>query len=349
MLWSQFKQAVIDCMGPDGVRRGLEAFRDQHIANAVIDLQRYVPSMRVGNVTTFTAADMTAESQAMVGAMPLGAKVKALYIYSTASGADPNCRRHRLDFYPWARRQDMVCGRLDFTTWWGGCNWRGCGGGPCPVPPAPTTPGCCPEWWGASRAYVYAISPHLDNFVIYPALTATTNLLMVWDGFKSSFSDGDVVPYAIEVSEAVSAYVLSKVKKTIDKNREDAADSWNDYVTARRALVREYRDNLSTDGQDDEYAGNLVVPEGVLAAAGADPIPVLQNITAVAGVTPNCLQAIPTASLVGSVPLAVVIYIAGDAQMWTLKAGADATDVANGICRAVDWATTGLIWYQTSI
>lgn len=347
MVWSQFLAAVNACMGPESTRRGLEAFRTQHITNAVIDLQRYVPSFRQGNSTQFLAAQLTVESSAMVGSLPGGAKVKAFYIYSNATNDDPNCKRYRLDYYPWAKRSDIICGRLDWNTWWGNCCW----GPSCPVPPAPPPPNpACPNpWsWCSERAYVYSISPHLDTFVIYPPLNAYDTLLMVWDGYKSVFNPTDIVPYPLEASEAVAAYVLSKIHRLIDRDPQLGAADMQDYVLARRALIREWRDNLVTDGQDDEYLSNILPPPAQsLIGAGAQFIPILQNITAIAGTTANCLAAIPT---VGINPLpTVIVNIGGLNQIWTLKPGIDATDVPNGICQSNDYATSGYIWYEGNL
>lgn len=349
MTWAQFQAGVSALLGPEAIRRGIAALVAQHTANAVIDLQRYIPSFRQGNSTSFLAANLTVQSKAMVGSMPLGAKVKAFYIYSNATGDDPNCKRYKLDYYPWSKRQDIICGRLDFKTWWGCCG----AGGPCPpFPPAcsiPTDPTSLNPWgWCEERAYVYTISPHLDSFVIYPPLNPYDTLLMVWDGFKSTFSPTDVVPYPIEATEAVAAYVLTKVRKQIDRDLNLANSSQTDYLSARRALIREWRDNQVTDGQDDEYLTNLIPPPAEsLIMAGAQAVPLLQSITAIAGTTPNCLQAIATAAFTG--PTAVLVRIGGLTQMWICQAGVDATDVPNGICQAGDWAVTGNVWYQGSI
>lgn len=348
MLFSTFQAAVNACMGPEAQRRGLEAFRAQHIVNAMIDLARYIPSYRLGNSTVFTAANMTVESKAMLGLMPVGAKPKAFYIYSTGPNDDPNCKRYKLDRYPWARRHELVCGQLDFHTWWGGCCW-GPGGCP-PLPPAPPVDPTNPNPWGwcDSRAYVYAISPHQDNFLIYPPLNPYDSLLLVWDGYKTVFNPTDVIPYPMEASEAVSSYVLSKIHKLIDRDSSLAADDMQSYVLARRALIREYRENLVADGEDDEYSGDFVPPPGEsFVAAGAEAIVFLQNITALLGTAANCLQAIVTSSPLLTGPLTVAINIGGPTQLWTLKTGADPTDAPNGIIRAGDWAISGLVWYQS--
>jgi hypothetical protein len=349
MLYSTFLAAVNALLGPEAIRQGTAGLRSQHITNALIDLQRYIPSYRIGNSTTFLAANLTVESQAMVGAMPLGAKPKAFYIYSNASGDDPNCKRYMLDRYPWKKRQDLLCGRLDFPTWWSNCCWGFPGGvcPPCPTPPV--NPSCPNPWsWCEERGYVYSVSPHLDSFIIYPSLNAYDSLLFIWDGYKSVFNPTDTVPYPIEASEAVAAYVLAKIRRQIDRDVNLARESWSDYLNARRSLIREYNENLVADGEDDEYLANLVAPPGEsFISAGATTVPLLQNITAIAGTTANCLAAISTVQLTG--PLTVMMIIGAFNQLWTMKQGTDATNVAEGICQANDWATTGNVWYRSNV
>lgn len=348
ILWSTFLGAVNACLGPEGTRRGLEGFRAQHITNAIIDLCRFVPSFRLGNSTVFTAANLTQQSQAMVGVLPPGCKPKAFYIFSSASGDDPNCKRYKLDHYPWSKRNDILCGRLSFDTWWGNCCWGPsgtCPPSPSPPPVDPTNPN--PWSWCSSRGYVYSISPHLDSFIIFPSLNQYDSLLLVWDGYKTVFNPNDLVPYPIEASEAVSAYVFAKVHKLIDREPQLAAADNIDYLNARRALIREYRDNLVTDGQDDEYLSTLVPPPAQpFITAGAEAIVLLQFITAIAGTTANCLQAIPTIGLTG--PLTVAVIINGITQLWTLQTGSAPTDVPNGICLPPDNALSGLEWLESN-
>jgi len=350
MTWQNFLAGVNACLGPESNRRGLEAFRLQHMTNALVELQKFVPSMRQGNSTQYLAANLTQESQAMVGILPAGAKAKAFYIYSNATTDDPNCKRYKLDPYPWSRRQEILCGQLDFKTWWGNCCWGVPGVCPSPpLPPAPNPANPNPWSWCQKRGYVYSISPHLDSFVIYPSLNAYDTLLLVWDGYKTTFNPTDIVPYPMEATEAVSAYVFSKVHRLIDKDPQGAAQDYLDFLRMRTSLIREWRENLVADGQDDEYLSNLIPPPGQsLIAAGAEAIPLLQNITAIAGTTPNCLAAIPTYNVGLTVPVTVMVIINGVNQFWTLKTGTDATNVPEGICQSNDWAQSGFVWYESN-
>jgi hypothetical protein len=346
MLYSEFVTSVTNLLAVEANRRGLETYRDQHIRNCLADLQRYIPSFRVGNVTTYTQADVTIESRANLIQLPDGCTPRAFYIYSSATPDDPNCKRFKLDWFPWDRRQEMICGRLDYRNWWNWC-WRN-GPGPCPTPPAPDPSSPNPWSWAERRAYVVAVSPHTRTAVFYPPLNAYTNLKLVWDGFKMTYNAGDWVPYPEQASEAVAAWILSKIHRIIDKNLPLAAADWQDYLTARRALIRDYRESQTINGEDEEYVSNLINPPAAgLVAAGAQSIAYLQLITALEGVTPNCLAYIPTVNI--GTPQPVIINVGAGDVVFTLKPGVDADDPANGVVRPNDWATSQKVWYQSNL
>jgi hypothetical protein len=83
------------------------------------------------------------------------------------------------------------------------------------------------------------------------------------------------------------------------------------------------------------------------AAFGAVEVPLLQNITALVGTTANCLQSLATWNL--ETPYTVGLAIPGSPiQFWTARGGTDATDAANGIVQAGDWAETGVVWYKSN-
>jgi hypothetical protein len=90
MTWGQFVEAVESHLAVEANRRGLEAFRSRYMRNAVLDLQRYIPGYRSGNVTTYTAAQVNLLTHASLGELPAQAKPKAFYIIcATGSPASP--------------------------------------------------------------------------------------------------------------------------------------------------------------------------------------------------------------------------------------------------------------------
>jgi hypothetical protein len=89
----------------------------------------------------------------------------------------------------------------------------------------------------------------------------------------------------------------------------------------------------------------IISADVAFASAGAQKVPLLQGVTSILGAT-NSLQAVATAQL--RCPYMVAVQIGGVTQFWTAKGGTDATDVANGICQAGDYAETGIVWYQSN-
>lgn len=344
MTWSEFVDAVDEHLAVEANRRGLSAFRDRYMRNAVLDLQRYIRSYREGNTTTYTAADVVDEGQAQLVAFPTGAKPKALYLYSVDPDNDELCDRYRLDFYPWNQRQDMICGKLDFWQWWG-CCWP-LGG--CPNPPDDVTTEDLWQW-ANRKAYVYTIGPFGKNFLIYPKLTASTRLLLVYDGYTYDFDDGDTVNFPAEASEAVAAYVLAKIYKAVDKNIPLAKEYEADYARLRLSLWRDWQETQDAESKDEEYADMIVPPPVNFAGFGAQSIPLLATVTSLEGATNTALANLPTLSM--DVPTSVVVIISGLQQLWTLSAGTDATDTAQGILRPNDYdaASNARVWYQSTL
>lgn len=80
MTWGEYVELVESHLAVEANRRGLEAFRARYMKNAVLDLQRYVPAYRAGNVTTYTSEDVELMTRASLGELPPQAKVKALYL-----------------------------------------------------------------------------------------------------------------------------------------------------------------------------------------------------------------------------------------------------------------------------
>lgn len=256
MLWSDYVDAVDSHLAVEANRRGLEAFRARYIRNAVLDLQRYIRGYREANKTVFDAASVTTEGQAQLCVLPQGAKPKALWMYSVDPDDNSLCDRYRLEFYPWNKRQDLICGALDYFTWWG-CCWPV---GNCP--PAPVTCSDVRNW--QRKAYVYTMSPMGRNFLIYPQITDSTRLMLVWDGYKYTFADSDDVPYPAESSEAVASYILWRISLVIDKDINLARVHQQEYERKRLSLFRDFQETqvLMEDEKDEEYMATSFTPTG---------------------------------------------------------------------------------------
>jgi hypothetical protein len=320
MIWADFKALVIDELGVDGTRRGIDALRDRAMRGAVIDLQRYIRAYRQNHKTVFNVADLTAVDFAHTGEIPDQAKPKAFYIVSQVPKADgtlpdPNCARNRLDFCAWDDRQHrMVCNQYGL------------------------------------RDYLYSISPMNRMFMVHPLINDQTYLLLVWDGLKMDFDDIDEVPFPEQAAEAVGAYVKWKILLEVDK-RLDIAREWYDkaretgiYPNLRLKLSREQREAQDADGKDEEYTSTMPSITGF----GPQRVVFLNKITQLQGLDNDftALSAIPTKNI--ATPYTVEIDIGGVRQVWELRAGTDAT--AAGIQRGNDYAATTneKVWYQVA-
>lgn len=316
MTYGDFVDLVIEELGVDGTRRGLEIQRARWVRDAVVDLQRFIRAYREGHTTNYEVADLTEKGYAHLGTLPDQAKPKAFYTISTGDTMvegemdDPNIVRNRMDFWAWEDRQRMIDARYD------------------------------------RRMYVYTISPFSKQFMVHPLVNDETYLLLVWDGLKMDFSDGDTVPWPIQAAEAVAAYVLWKIRKLVDKRLDLAREEYATYIAKRLALWREQNEAQFADGKDEEYEDLDPTTPAVLSSFGAQAAVFLASITGLEGLTTAYLSAIPTTSLTAN--LVVQIMIGGILQTWQLQAGTSAT--GPGIQRPNDFDSVSnpRIWVQLS-
>ncbi len=242
MIYSAFVALVVEELGVDGNRRGIETQRARWIRDAVIDLQRFIRAYRAGHTTTYQVADLTEKGYAHLGSLPDQAKPKAFYIVSTGDTVEegttdnPDRERNRLDYVAWENRLDRM------------------------IRNGSATVNCNGLTVGASE-YLYSISPFSRQFLVHPLVNDETYLLLVWDGLKMAFEDADVVPWPQWAAEAVASYVKWKILKYVDKRPDLAREEYGAYVARRLSLWREQNEAQVADGRDEEYAD------------GADPAP----------------------------------------------------------------------------
>lgn len=253
MTWAQFIAAVNEHLVTDATRRGIETFNARVVRNAVIDIQRFVPYFRQGNQTTYQVADATVVGCAHLVDMPALARPKALYMVNTAAGVNGDRCRERLDFYPWLRKQELIDGRLNYGGWLGGF-WAGT------IPPVPPQVG-----WGVlgclgSKGYCYTVSPHARNFLVYPQITATSELVLFWDGLKTSFLDADVVPFDDRCAEAAAYFVKSKIGAYVNGDAQLMQMAAADYKMARLKLFVDCKAASEIEGRAEEYGAEVVAP-----------------------------------------------------------------------------------------
>lgn len=212
---------VDEHLSVDASRRGLEDFRERTMRNAVVDLQRHIPAYQVGHTTTYAAANLDTIEYAMLGNLPATCIPSALWIYTNEVDdegvAHPDCRRNRLDFWPWENRHQLICNQYDV------------------------------------RLYAYCIAPQGKEFIIHPVLNDDTRLLLVWQGLKIDFVGADVVPWPEEAAEAVAAYVKWRILLEIDKNPALAQAQYAIFKNARADLYLDERGKQSAEKSDEEY------------------------------------------------------------------------------------------------
>lgn len=260
MLWSAFKTAVESHLAVETNRRGMEAFRARHMRNAVLDLQRYIRAYRSPFKTTYAVANVTTIGVAQQIALPSGVVLpKALYIYKIDDVDQPyndECCRERLERYDWNARQDLICGKLNFAT----AAACGCSVGGCAV--EPVTAEDLQAW--LAKAYVYTMAPMGRYIIFYPQITASTRLLLLFESMTYSPADGDDVPFPEQASEAVAAYLMSRISKVVNKDPAMAADYDLEYRKLRLALYRDAMqegvNDLSEDPLPQELGATTVAP-----------------------------------------------------------------------------------------
>lgn len=305
MTWAEFKALVIEELGTDGTRRGIETLRLRAMRDAVLDLQRYIRAFRQGHSTTYQEADLTVIGYAHQGALAAQAKPKAFYIISTGDTVtagttdNPNITRNRLDFVAWENRHAMVADQF------------------------------------GSRRYQYTISPFSTLFLVHPLVNDETELKVVFDGMKLDFEDDDDVPWPIQTSEAVAAYVKRRILNEIDRRPDLARESQLLYIEKRLALYREQQESQTADGRDEEYEAGVVPNPAPFAGFGAQGIPFLSTVTQLTGSDETALAAVPTIGI--TPPYAVQILRGGITEEWVLTATAVAT-IPGVSQRGNDWA-----------
>lgn len=223
----------------------------------------------------------------------------------------PECDRNRLDHVPWEDRESLTCAK-------------------------------------DVRKYAYSIAPFGNQFMIHPALNDETVLLVVWDGLKSDFVDGDVVRWPEHAAEAVAAYVKYKILLLFDRRPDLAAQYYvpanptrpasGIYAMLRLALLREQQEALVASNRDQEYEITLTPNASVVTGFGAQDIPFLSSVTQYTGTDQTALAAVPTTGL--TVPFYVTVDVGNGSETWIIKAGTDATDTDSGLLRPNDYATS---------
>ena len=183
MTWAEYVEAVKDHLPLDGERRGTERAFLRYLKNSIIDLQHNVDSFKSNHTTTFQVADLTDEGFASRGILPAGAYPKAFWIIwnklDNEGNSQAKCMRNRLVRFPWIHRQAYICQSMRCS-------------------------------------YAYSIADNNRSFLVHPKINDETELLLVWDGIKTSFADGDQVPFTEAAAEASAHFVSAQFAMYVD-------------------------------------------------------------------------------------------------------------------------------------
>lgn len=183
MTWLEFKTLVKDFLTVDGDRIGATKGIDGKIRMGVIDLQSFIPPMRIGQRNVYGMYDMVQEGEASLGQFPDEPNgVMAREIYWITKGCP--CAQRPTHPYPWAHRMDLICGHPKIHNW----------------------------------QYLAAIDPYGREFMVFPKIPEDAEIWLYWDGLKSNFLDTDSVVFGEAEAEAVAHYVKAWISLEIDKD-----------------------------------------------------------------------------------------------------------------------------------
>lgn len=196
MIYSEVRDAVRALVTVDGnrhgVSKGLATYFDRMVRLGLIDLQSYIEQLRANHRDVFTQTDLIQEGAASSGAMPDG-KIRDAYYITKGNCA---CVQRPLIPYPWANRNDLICGQSKLFGW----------------------------------RYFISIDPTASEFLIFPALTAGAELWLYWDGIKKTWADGDATRFTEEEAQAVAYYVKAHIAREVDKDLLLSASYMSDYI-----------------------------------------------------------------------------------------------------------------------
>jgi hypothetical protein len=200
-----------------------------YIRQGVIDVQSFVPAMKVGHETLYRPSDFADEGKASLAVLPPQAEVRDAFLFNYNDGT-----RYPLLQFPWERRFELVTGsNLDLIA----------------------NNGCICIDPAGYKFYVY---PGINSLVKAPTASITTDptvqilsdtagpvasertadfiLSVNWDGQKLDFKDWEQTPFTEEMAAAVADYTMARIKLIVDENPAIAGQFMGQYQTKRTNL-----------------------------------------------------------------------------------------------------------------
>lgn len=207
MTWAEFTSIVREHLLENSTRLGVQKFIERHIKNAVRDIQHFVPFYQQGHETVFHADDLTRHGQASVGTMPEEAFPLTLEVQRISQ----RCRAQPVMQWPIEHLRELICGNVTV---------------------------------GSGCRYWLAFDEHGKSFTVFPQIDEGYQIVLGWDGVRSTFDDDEEVPFNEEVAYAAAEWVMWKLTPDVDKTPNNGAAHAAAYYTQRRKLVREAQDRV---------------------------------------------------------------------------------------------------------
>jgi hypothetical protein len=198
MTWSQFKALVREFLPVDAEREGAQTFIDRLIEAALTSIQELVPYYREGLEAIYQQSDLVVEGLASRGTLPDRARPREAYIASLDADGNETGRTD-LASVSFADRYSLIRGGREN----GAIAIAGWGG-------------------------IFYVSPYVQ---------ADRRLVIVWDGIKSTFADGDGLPkFGLREAEAIALYVKSELARRSDNDLQSWQTYERDWLTKRQGL-----------------------------------------------------------------------------------------------------------------
>jgi hypothetical protein len=195
------------------------AFIDALIKQGALELQEYVELYRYNQERVFTFADAVEWGEACQLTLPEGCRVRDVYYVKD----DADCQRMPVVQYDWQNRFDLKCGQ--------------------------------PRMKGSE--FYAAIDPSGHTLTVFPTLLDGYHVSVFYDGPKSSFADGDSVPFDEPSALAIADYVRFRQNLQSPANPKMAGIFESAYRAKRLQLYRSAREKQDIRFRNDSPFPNV--------------------------------------------------------------------------------------------
>ena len=223
MIWSEFKESVRNLLTVDAQRKGagIQNYIDAVILSGVIELQQYIPTLRLMNRDTFFHDQMSIakpiELQGVQQGFTKGKGKITKAVVLKPSGdkviAIP------LNKWPWDKRNSLAMGCLND----------------------------CRSARFPGKIMHDQREATSGSFYVYPALTPDELLILDWEGVKTGFDKEDITPYDNRVVKVISDYTKAHIVREVDKDIQLYKEYYGMYVKERAVLYLDEKDSTLFD------------------------------------------------------------------------------------------------------